>query len=484
MKFIDQSATSRMNEITDGHMTCVYRDIPEHFEQIRAFFQQKDIQTDDTIVLECSNTLPGALTLLYLLEEGYSFLLIPKPAADKASVNDFPGYFPPLCGYKIRTIPVRNEGPADFLPDHFLEVIANEKQSDTRRNVHADPRLYLRTSGSTGTPKMVVHSHTRLKKNAENCVLRLGLDNDHRVAIPVPIAHMFGLGAAFLPAVSVGASVDLQAGANLLRYLQREREFDPDTVFMTPVFCETLLKGRRAARPYRLTVTAGDRFRGQDTFSGYESLFGCLVNLYGSTEMGAMTAGSPDDPGDMRAQTAGSPMPDVQMRMEKLNAENHDEMSDVGILWCSHPYGFEGYADEDGNPVAQSPEASDDWFCTKDLGRIREDGSVEVLGRNDHSVNRDGLLVYFADVEDAIRTIDGIETVAVMSQGESRRGARLAAFCVPARAADMNEAQMRSSCFDLMPNRAVPDDIIFLRSLPLLPSGKVDRQKLTQMVGR
>ena len=91
---------------------------------------------------------------------------------------------------------------------------------------------------------MAVHSHTKLRENARNCVQRLTLNCDARIAIPVPLFHMYGLGAAFLPAVAVNASIDLQRGANLIRYLQREREFNPNVVFMTPVFCETLLKGR------------------------------------------------------------------------------------------------------------------------------------------------------------------------------------------------------------------------------------------------
>ncbi|MEE4359285.1 MAG: AMP-binding protein [Desulfococcaceae bacterium] len=481
MKFIEQSEKSQLNEITDGQLSCVYQDIHQYFQKIRAFFEQKNISPDDTVVLESGNSLPGALTLLYLLEEGRSFLLIPGQTTVDNS-NNFQEYFPLFCKYKIRAGYTGSEHYADFCPDKLLHVSVNEKYSGRHRNMHPDPKLYLRTSGSTGSPKMAVHSHVRLKKNAQNCVKRLGLHSDSRIAIPVPVAHMFGLGAAFLPAVAVGASVDLQAGANLLRYLQREREFNPDTAFMTPVFCETLVKGRRTSRPYRLTVTAGDRFRGEDTFSRYESLFGCLINLYGSTEMGAMSAACPDDPPDMRSRTAGRPMDGVKMRLEKQKDENSDEIPGTGILWCRHSYGFEGYIDEEGKSTGQFAKEQDGWFCTGDLGKIREDACIEVLGRKDHSVNRDGLLLYFADVENAVKGIDGIEAVAVMSGGKSIRGEKISAFCVPVRGSGISESQVRTSCFDIMPRRAVPDEIIFLKSFPMLPSGKIDRQKLSEMV--
>jgi hypothetical protein len=87
---------------------------------------------------------------------------------------------------------------------------------------------------------------------------------------------MYGLAAAFLPGVVVGASINLQKGANLLRYLGREKEFVSNVTFLTPTFCQTLLKGRKSPRAYKLTVVAGDGLR-EHTFTKYESSFGCLV---------------------------------------------------------------------------------------------------------------------------------------------------------------------------------------------------------------
>jgi acyl-CoA synthetase (AMP-forming)/AMP-acid ligase II len=73
-----------------------------------------------------------------------------------------------------------------------------------------------------------VHSHDKLLKNAQNCVNRWELDGKDRMTIPVPIFHMYGLGAAFLPGILAGASIDFQANSNLLKYLQREKDFNPN----------------------------------------------------------------------------------------------------------------------------------------------------------------------------------------------------------------------------------------------------------------
>ena len=63
---------------------------------------------------------------------------------------------------------------------------------------------------------------------------------------PVPVAHMYGFGAEFLPAVMAGASIDLQEKTHLLKYLERERQFQPNIVFATPTLCEILMKGYKS----------------------------------------------------------------------------------------------------------------------------------------------------------------------------------------------------------------------------------------------
>ena len=66
------------NVITDGLLSCSYKDIKNIFVHLKNFFAQQDVSTKDCLVLECENSLTSALTLLYLLEAGYSFLLVPK----------------------------------------------------------------------------------------------------------------------------------------------------------------------------------------------------------------------------------------------------------------------------------------------------------------------------------------------------------------------------------------------------------------------
>ncbi|MDD5035806.1 MAG: AMP-binding protein, partial [Methylococcaceae bacterium] len=304
MQFIGRHPSSsdwQANTLSDGRHTCRYQDLPDLFGGLDDAFVRRGVGYGDCLAFACDNSLASASILMYLLERGHSFVLLPKTEGTGSPVPSF-------CRYRLSTSPLASIDPA----------VALQVEDNPVWNGHwvDTPGVFLRTSSSTGAAKLVAYSHANLFGNSLNCVERLQLLSTDRIAIPVPILHMFGLGAAFLPGAAVGAAIDLQNGANLLRYIEREREFNPTVAFMTPIFGETLLKGRRSPRTYRLTVMAGDRMREQ-VFDRYEGLFGCRVQLYGSTEMGAIAVSNPEDPRPLREQTVGKPLSNVQLRLDK-----------------------------------------------------------------------------------------------------------------------------------------------------------------------
>jgi acyl-coenzyme A synthetase/AMP-(fatty) acid ligase len=330
-----------------------------------------------------------------------------------------------------------------------------------------------------GISKLVVHSHEKMLGNAANCITKYGFTPCSRATIPVPVAHMYGFGAEFLPAVMAGASIDLQEKTHLLKYLDRERQFQPNIVFATPTLCEILMKGYKSPRTnYTVFVTSGQRI-GEDLFRSFDPLVnGRLINQYGSTEMGATAACDPGDTLDRRATTIGKPMPGVHLRLDPQPGEESGGCQ----LYCRHPYGYEGYVDEDGNPLGDIP--TDGWYRTGDLALNAPDGSIVVTGRADASVNRRGYLVLLSDIERKMEKFAALRGVIVVAgRDENKQGQRIAAFCVPRQGAAVDGPELRRQCFDVLPHYAVPDEVYITEELPMLASGKVDRRSLAALVG-
>jgi len=438
-----QSNAVQQNTLTDGRFSITYQEMPALFEQIDIAIQAHGLQRGDCIAYECVNSVPGALTLLYLFAYNHSFVLLPPEAN---STDDENGLdlkpVPRFCKFRLLVAPVKTVDKSQdsvLRPEHFLAVDVNPEHNGLNvQEAHGSPDgiVYLRTSGSMGTSKITVHTHSKLLTNALNCVERFGLVSNDRVAIPVPIFHMYGLGAGFLPAIAAYASIDLQEKSNILRYLDRERKFNPNVAYLIPTLCEMLLQGRKKPRPYKRVVTATQRIK-EDTFHQFDAQFGGLVNLYGSTELGAIATSIPDDSVARRAVTI-KPMSGVALRVEsEYLAQQNDptqfvegESSLSGVLACQHASGFTGYVDEDGEWIQRL--APNDWYETGDIAQKNQDDTFQIVGRAKNSINRNGYLVLFADIERAMEKLNDIEQVVVVAAtGETLQGERIAAFCLP-----------------------------------------------------
>ncbi|MES1245440.1 MAG: class I adenylate-forming enzyme family protein, partial [Acidobacteriota bacterium] len=382
-----------------------------------------------------------------------------------------------FCSHVVTARPLGDD------PVESIEVAANEAFEENPVVAgFQGPDLYLRTSGSTGTPKLTRMSHQKWLDNGQACVERWKLTEDDRLTVPVPIFHSYGFGAAFLPGLLAGAAMDVGSGGNILRYLDRETKFEPNVAFLTPALCDMFLTVRKTPRFYRLAVTAGDKIK-RETMAGFEPRFGPLLNLYGSAEMGAVSSAAPDDPSDQRLGTAGRPLAGIELTVEETPVEAELSPGDrAGLLQCRQQNGSDGYLILEDRWRFQ-PRGDADWFPTGDLAKIRADGFVEILGRSGLSVKRDGLLVVFADVESAVEKVPGIQRAVVVAAGETRRGPRLVAVCLPRQGAEASEPDaIRRQCFDHLPHYAVPDEVRIVESLPHLPSGKVDRRAVREQI--
>lgn len=449
--------------ITDGAHHYAYADLDAHCASIGVVVAERGVEAEACIALYCSNTLLSTIAILSLLKRRAGFVLCSRgqPA-------------PIFCHYVVHcdvTADSSQDTPSAWEVGHGLHVEENPAWRKT--DISYTGRFYARTSGTTADAKIAMFSQEKLWANARNCVDRFQLSDRDRVVIPVPVAHMYGLAAAFLPAVLAESSVDIQADSNILRYLQRETEFEPTVAYLTPTFCCALVRVRRTSRRYRLTVVAGDKTP-PETFERYERLHGCLVSLYGSTELGAVAAGSPDETFDLRCHSVGHPMPGVSVSNGEDGVRAEGGVSE---LWFTHPAGGEGYADNQGEVNRKDDHFAEGRFRSKDMGCVGEDGYLRVVGRSDHAVKRDGLLVSFSEVEGGLLKDENIEAAVVLSDGITPRGARLTAVCV-LRSNGIDERAIREQSRNHLPGYAVPDRVVLVNEIPRLQSGKPDRPTL------
>jgi thioesterase domain-containing protein/acyl carrier protein len=126
--------------------------------------------------------------------------------------------------------------------------------------------------------------------------------------------------------------------------------------------------------------------------------------------------------------------------------------------------------DPDGNGVRR--------YRTGDRGRLRADGSLVHLGRSDQRVKIRGFSVETAEVEGALRAVDGVRECAVTARETPGSDSMLVAFVLSRPETELAESQLRQSLRRTLPEYMVPARIRLVDELPLTATGKIDRKLL------
>ncbi|HSL82224.1 MAG TPA: non-ribosomal peptide synthetase, partial [Thermoanaerobaculia bacterium] len=117
-------------------------------------------------------------------------------------------------------------------------------------------------------------------------------------------------------------------------------------------------------------------------------------------------------------------------------------------------------------------------YRTGDLVRRRPDGVIEFLGRIDHQVKIRGFRIEPGEVEAALAEHPAVQACVVAARPGPAGDLQLAGYLVPAAGAPPGEPDLRRHLAERLPPYMVPAHLVVLDSLPLTPSGKVDRAAL------
>jgi acyl carrier protein len=154
----------------------------------------------------------------------------------------------------------------------------------------------------------------------------------------------------------------------------------------------------------------------------------------------------------------------------------------VGEIYIRTPYRSLGYVNSPEltrQAFVQNPfsaQENDIVYRTGDLGRVRDDGAFEFLGRRDQQVKVRGMRIEIEPIEDCLRGHPQIADAAVAARDDAQGSKFLCAYVVakgelePWTLADFLAARLPAA---MVPGVYVPVD-----ALPRTLSGKVNRRAL------
>jgi O-succinylbenzoic acid--CoA ligase len=327
-------------------------------------------------------------------------------------------------------------------------LILNPRDGWIDTEVPASVMTLLHTSGTTGTPKAVPLTTANWQAAVSASAAHLGHTADDEWLSAMPLHHVGGLSVLFrsayvggrvtvLPRFDASEFADALAGGVTFAsvvptMLRRVLEVDKGTYSGL----KAVLVGGGPIPPGLLE---------EAWVRGIPAL-----PTYGMTETCAQAATlKPGSPLAYRVH----PLPGVEIRIEP-----------DGRIALRGPQVFGGYLGED-------QRAGDDWFVTGDVGRLHDDGSLQILGRADDLIVTGGENVDPAAVEAVLLELKGVDGVMVVGIPSEEWGNEVVCLVV----GTVAEADLDRWSRDHLEAHQVPKRWLKVDVLPTTTLGKPDR---------
>jgi amino acid adenylation domain-containing protein len=355
----------------------------------------------------------------------------------------------------------------------------------------AKQRAYvIYTSGSSGTPKGVEGTHqaamnrfvwmwrTYPFKAGEVCCQKTNL------GFVDSVWEIFGPLLAGVPNVIIPQEV-VRDPEDLLRTLAVEQV---TRIVLVPSLLRTLLDHapdlRQRVEQLKLWSCSGEVLP-TDLARRFLAAFpeATLLNIYGSAEVAAdVTCHQVTERDTADSVPIGRPISNTQiylvdaaLRLMPIGVRGQIVVGGDGLAagyWNRPELTAMRFV---RNPLA--PSQSPRLYCTGDLGRYRANGDIEYLGRADSQVKLRGMRIELREIEAVLASHPLVREAVIGLHGEGEHE-KLAAYLVPRNGQPPEVRELRRFLRSKLPEHMSPASYWLLDRLPLLPSGKINRNAL------
>jgi O-succinylbenzoic acid--CoA ligase len=324
-----------------------------------------------------------------------------------------------------------------------------------RPGVRPDVAVVIATSGSTGEPKGAELTAAALLASASASLDRIGAAPGDRWLCCLPAFHMAGLGVLVRSLLAGAGPTVLAAGQLDAVAVARA---DCAFVSLVPTQLRRLLDSGAPLAAFK-AILLGGAAAPAGLLAEARAAGARVITTYGMSE----TCGG--------CVYDGMPLAGVSV-----------DISDDGRIRVAGPVLFSGYRLRPDLTAAALDGGS---FMTSDLGLIGTDGTLAVRGRADGLINTGGEKVVAAEVEAVLASCGGVREAVVVGVPDAEWGERVAVVVVAADpAAPPALASLRAHVRGRLPAYAAPQTLLLVPEIPLLPSGKPDRQALRKLAAK
>ena len=490
--------------LVDGEREWTYQSLAQQVDQLAAGFQTKlSLKPGDKAVLHLPNIGEFYLSFFALLKIGVQPVLA-LPAHRYSEIR----YFCHFTEAKVLiTAPQRGVNTADIaqqvaaeLPSLTSIVWAGEasemptaslaldslysNEAELHEEQGEDFAFFQLSGGTTGTPKLIprTHSDYLYSVRASNDVCQFS--DRTRYLCVLPAAHNFPLSSpGALGCLMAGGTVVLTPDASPQTAFSLIEKYQITVAALVPplalLWLDEAARTEHDITSLEVLQVGGARFS-EEAAKRVRPELGCtLQQVFGMAE-GLVNYTRLDDPESEIISTQGRPMSPADELLVLDEMGNPVEQGTEGILFVRGPYTIQGYyrAPEHN----QRSFTQQGYYRTGDIVVLTEAGNLQVVGRDKDQINRGGEKIAAEEVENHLLAHDSVHDAAVIAIPDDYLGERSCAALV---CPEQNPRVIEIKRFLRdrgLADFKIPDRVIFVDVLPKTPVGKINKNKLLELV--
>lgn len=471
--------------------SLTYLELNAHANQLAHFLRTQGIKPEQLVALYVDRSPEMLIGLLGILKAGAAYLPL-DPGLPAIAIEQR------LQQVQASILLTKQQFANDLTV--AAQVVCLDTDSTIAQQATTNPThcttpenlvYVLFTSGSTGQPKGVAVEHRQLLNYVHGISTRLTIPEEASFATVSTLAADLGNTTLFACLCTGGC----------LHLISQERSLDPsalaeygqrhaiDYLKIVPSHLKVLLDAAncQAILPRRQLILGGETLHWHLVEQIRQYAPTCqILNHYGPTEttVGVLTYEVQErlSAADSETVPLGYPLPNTQVYLLDTDLQPVP-IGFTGEIYIGGASVTRGYHAQPEfttaafvpHPFSSDPDAR--LYKTGDYARYRLDGTIEFLGRADQQVKIRGFRIELGEIEAALNRHPEVrEAIVLATEAEHPQ---LIAYVVPEQAAAIEN--LRQFLQAKLPEVMVPSAIVPLKTLPLLPNGKLDRHTLLAM---
>ena len=344
----------------------------------------------------------------------------------------------------------------------------------------SDPALLVFTSGTTSRSKGVVIRNYNIMHAIVSYERTLGIRQEDRSIIPIPIYLITGLVAVFGLMMHVGGTVYLHRFFDAVRVLEDMKKHEITFFHASPTVFSLLLNHTESFRelPSLRMFACGSSNMPPGKIKRLKRwLPDCeFRTVYGLTETTSPATVFPVDAGESPFLGAsGIPIPGLEFQIVNPDGTEVPDGTLGEILVRGSNITSSYYKLETG-------AIRDEWLCTGDIGYFNEQGYLYIVDRKKDMINRGGEKVCSFDVENELLNLEGVEEAAVVGIPDELYGEVPAAVVRLKEGSGWSEKRLQEILKKRIAGYKVPVRILSVDAIPVTENMKTDKRYIREFL--